>query len=210
MELANELLVETDEAIRSRFPPTGKELELFRKIFVDKSWEEACALLGKVRDINLDGLPGIEFCALLFHKGIVFDRDDAIALSILKRGGESYKAMRREIKNGRGAYTKGCISQAREDWKGAVAEFQRGIREEKCVLCLVQLGVMLVQGRHLVEGLRLLKLGAEKGDVKAMFNIALASTVQSEAVEFLEMAAQLGHKGAHAMKKMWNDCPIEK
>jgi hypothetical protein len=191
---------ESDRILQARSRSTADALTAFRAAIVERSWTSACALLDRAREGYGEGLPVVELCALMFHHGIVFDRDDAAALRLLERGGERSEAIRKEIKEGSGSYGRGCVAQASGNEEEAISEFLKGIREERCVKCLVQLGDMLTRGGRVEEGERLLRIGANHGDLKAMFLLGL-NLDGPESDALIDQAALLGHAGARAMKE---------
>jgi hypothetical protein len=195
--IAADLAREADGIIQTRFPDTGGELEAFERVVAERSWEGACAMLERARDRAIDSAPAIALCAALFHAGVVFDRDDALALRLLALGGEECERPRSEIEGDDAPYARGCVAQAAGKWADAAAFFKRGIAEEKCVLCLVQLALLLVEAGRREDGLALLRMAAGRGNVKAMFNLALL-TEGDERMRNLERAVDLKHKGAEA------------
>jgi hypothetical protein len=220
MALANRLAAECTAKVQDRLPVAPETPERFRQVFGEWSWEEASAMLERTREDGSEGKTAIGLCGLLFHKGIVFDRDDSAALTLLSRGGEECDELAGKIAEEPGAYARGCVAQSNGLWAVAVKEFSKGIKEEQCILCLVQLGGLLLEAepeddfsklqsmgmtweiaqRQFVErGRRLLEKGAALGNAKAMFVLGrflVSSRETSEGIRFLERAVALGHKGA--------------
>jgi TPR repeat protein len=108
--------------------------------------------------------------------------------------------VRREIEADPAPYARGCVAQAARRWADAVQWFNRGVTEGNCVLCLVQLALMLADGGRREDGLRLLRMAAAREDVRAMFSLGLLAE-GAEKMRYLNRAADLGHKGAEALLK---------
>jgi serine/threonine protein kinase len=146
---------------------------------------------------------------VLYHRGIIVDRDDARALKWLNRAAtEESDRIVREIKSANGHYERGCVFEADRKWDEAAREYLQGIREKNRE-CVTQLGKMMVHRgdeASIARGLEYLGIGEKMGDKKAVFLIArhlYKAEKLDEAIAKMEQANVLGHQLAQNFLTEW-------
>ena len=154
------------------------------------SWSE---YLMRLADPNVDGEYPLQF-------GRIFDRDDAMILRFFKdKDTHESLALQEKIATEGSSYAKGCHALAHGKVAEAVAIFHDGAKNE-CLLCLTELGIVLYDFANKEKGLKLLKIAAQKGSVKAMSRLAMYCWSQPEqradSMFWLQQAASLGHEAS--------------
>jgi serine/threonine protein kinase len=148
--------------------------------------------------------------AVMYHRGIGVDRDDAAALYYLTRlEGEEAASLVGEIQNSETDYARGCVLEA----AGRIAKVARqdeamGMFEEAAQRylegarggsreCVTQLGKMMVRNGAADRGVALLILGRRMGDVKAAYTLGKYYEFEDEKAEAeFRWAADRGHTAA--------------
>jgi hypothetical protein len=115
------------------------------RLFGEMSWEAAKDALHKAQsDPDARTL-----CAVPFHYGIVFDRDDALAIILLHRqlahGAREAARMLQYIESAKSDSVMGCKEEFQVNINGAYQHYMQGIKNSSCLHCLAQLGAMLVR-----------------------------------------------------------------
>lgn len=140
--------------------------------------------------------------AYMFHFGILVDRDDVIALKILRRC--DYRGdMIDRIRNSGDAYSMGCYLQVFGSAEEAVKVFTRGMRNG-CKMCLTQLGILLLSGadNSQKKGVKLLDIAVKAGDRKAALFLGLymyKKNMCDEALRYLSLARDRGSRIAETV-----------
>jgi hypothetical protein len=181
--------------------------DIASNLFGEMSWRAAQEALNKASSDSDARL----LCAVLFHRGIVFDRDDAIAIALLQHrmadGTQEAARMLRDIEKERTDYVMGCKEEFNGNLRAAYRHYMEGIKKSSCPHCLAQLGVMLLRNgsdRAKAEGVRLLEIGCGAGSIRCLFVLgehevtvnAKETPEYAKGHKRLEKAAAQGHLGA--------------
>jgi serine/threonine protein kinase len=160
------------------------------------TWDRAITLKTLAKENDAAKL----LCAQMFHFGVVFDRNDCMALQYLA-GLRHYSAetLRKMIIDQRSSYSIGCQAEADGRREEAAVHYLAGIRSG-CKLCGVQLGLMMVNGRNDDSLLRMLSR-TDKAAAFAM-GLRLLDRQDPNATGFLRIAADYGHIGAGYMLEL--------
>lgn len=140
--------------------------------------------------------------AYMLHFGILVDRDDVMALKILRRC--DYRGdMIERIRDSDDAYSRGCYLQVFGSAAEAVKMFTRGMRNG-CKMCLTQLGLLLLSGddNNQKKGIKLLDIAVKAGDRKAALFLGLymyRKNMRDEALGYLSLARDRGSKIAEVV-----------
>jgi serine/threonine protein kinase len=194
----NDIMADLDttkcEAMRTG-PPASEvfSLQTILSLHGENAWEAGLKLKSQSASGQSDASL---LLAVMYHRGLVFDRDDVEALSILSNDPTTRaEEIQDEILSDASPYTQGCKSWVDKHLKEAYASFMQGVRQT-CELCATQLGMMMfLEGVEKVEGdgIRMLELAVKMGSKKAAYFLA---THGNRTEEFMVKAAEMGHIGA--------------
>jgi TPR repeat protein len=164
------------------------------------SWDTAITIKHQAKH---QGVREAQFLlGVMYHRGLFFDRDDALALHYLKlTGSDDARKIATEIETTNTQYEKGCVQEEQRNWDNACVCYRLGI-SDKSRECVTQLGNMLVtvgDAESLKNGIRFLILGRKMGDRKAAYLLGRYYRKQAhnyeEAMREFEFARNLGHQG---------------
>ena len=129
--------------------------------------------------------------ALMMHHGVIFDRDDVVALQL--DSDLPHPTTQRESQ-----YFEACKAQVEGRTQDAIAIFTEGAKRGD-IICLTQLGILLLSSpveSDQRKGERLLAIAAQKEDKKAAFHYGIHLWKMGNlelARHYLAVARGLGH-----------------
>lgn len=154
--------------------------------------------------IGLRDSDDIAMYAFMFQFGLVLDRNLFCALALLSKSNSvSADRVIRAIRADESPYARGCVALFEKKVEDAVKLFRDGIRMG-CLLCLTELGCLLVKSKNSeerVKGAKLIEIAAKRGDLKAMFRFGLYLLSQdvdrkNDGILWIREAADRGHNAS--------------
>ena len=154
--------------------------------------------------IGLHDNEDLEMYAFMFYSGFVFDRNLFCTLALLSKSNSAIAdRVISLIRADKSPYARGCVALFEKKVEDAVKLFRDGIRMG-CLLCLTELGCLLVKSKRpeeRVKGEKLLEIAGKRGDLRAMFRIGLYllsrdGDRKNEGIAWIRKAADCGHNAS--------------